>query len=140
MRTNPFGSRRQYFFGLAGAAGTIILNTACRNSNSEKATEAGKDEKKDVKEENVSPAEDLMREHGVLDRVLLIYEEFSGASIRPKMSIRRRCGMRPGLSANSSRTTTRNWKKITCSRVLRSPANSWILCESCGISTKLGGS
>jgi len=28
------------------------------------------------KEEEVSPAEDLMREHGLLNRVLLIYEEF----------------------------------------------------------------
>ena len=29
------------------------------------------------KEENISPAEDLMREHGILSRVLLIYEEIS---------------------------------------------------------------
>jgi hypothetical protein len=29
----------------------------------------------DKKEEEVSPAEDLMREHGVLNRVLLIYDE-----------------------------------------------------------------
>ena len=29
-------------------------------------------------EEEVSPAEDLMREHGVLDRVLLVYEEAAG--------------------------------------------------------------
>src|SRR5207247_2398720 len=32
-------------------------------------------EKSDEKEEEVSPAEDLMREHGVLKRVLLIYGE-----------------------------------------------------------------
>jgi len=29
---------------------------------------------KDDKEEAVTPPEDLMREHGVLDRVLLVYE------------------------------------------------------------------
>jgi hypothetical protein len=32
-------------------------------------------EKKESKEEEISPVEDLMREHGVLRRVLLIYEE-----------------------------------------------------------------
>ena len=32
-------------------------------------------EKKNEEEEEVSPAEDLMREHGVLKRVLLIYGE-----------------------------------------------------------------
>ena len=36
---------------------------------------AGNDKKKDETEEEVSPAEDLMREHGVLKRVLLIYGE-----------------------------------------------------------------
>src|SRR5205085_3529255 len=33
------------------------------------------DKKKDQPEEEVAAAEDLMREHGVLNRVLLIYEE-----------------------------------------------------------------
>src|SRR5947209_989054 len=33
------------------------------------------DEKKNKPEEEVGAAEDLMREHGVLNRVLLIYEE-----------------------------------------------------------------
>jgi hemerythrin-like domain-containing protein len=33
------------------------------------------DDKKDKPEEEVAAAEDLMREHGVLNRVLLIYEE-----------------------------------------------------------------
>ena len=36
---------------------------------------AGSDKRKEEGEEEVSPAEDLMREHGVLKRVLLIYEE-----------------------------------------------------------------
>jgi hemerythrin-like domain-containing protein len=34
----------------------------------------GKEKKNDDPEEEVTPPEDLMREHGVLDRVLLIYE------------------------------------------------------------------
>ena len=34
-----------------------------------------KDGKKDKPEEEVGAAEDLMREHGVLNRILLIYEE-----------------------------------------------------------------
>jgi len=33
-----------------------------------------------VEGEEVSPAEDLMREHGVLKRVLLVYGEASGGS------------------------------------------------------------
>ena len=37
--------------------------------------------------ENVTPPEDLMREHGVLDRVLLIYE--AEGSRPTKISIRR---------------------------------------------------
>jgi hemerythrin-like domain-containing protein len=36
---------------------------------------AGNDQRKEEGEEEVSPAEDLMREHGVLKRVLLIYGE-----------------------------------------------------------------
>ena len=37
--------------------------------------DAGNDKGKEEGEEEVSPAEDLMREHGVLKRVLLIYGE-----------------------------------------------------------------
>lgn len=37
--------------------------------------EAGSEEQEKGKEEEVSANEDLMREHGVLDRVLLVYEE-----------------------------------------------------------------
>ena len=44
------------------------------NQHSAKPLEATKDAKKNNTEENVSPAEHLMREDGVLDRVLLIYE------------------------------------------------------------------
>jgi hypothetical protein len=50
--------------GFAGISGVSILGAQ---------QEVDKDEK--GKEEEVSPAEDLMREHGVLKRVLLIYRE-----------------------------------------------------------------
>lgn len=47
----------------SGCAATHPVGTEQKRSSAES------------KEEEVSPAEDLMREHGVLDRVLLIYEE-----------------------------------------------------------------
>lgn len=59
-------SSRRGFLWAAGAAGVTGLTvSAC-----------GDDKKaKDKPEEEVSALEDLMREHGVLNRVLLIYEE-----------------------------------------------------------------
>lgn len=57
---------RRKFFQFAGVIGA----GAVAGSRSLAAVED--------KEENVSPAEDLMREHGVLDRVLLIYDEIIG--------------------------------------------------------------
>ena len=36
---------------------------------------AGKPAKNKKKEPDISPTEDLMREHGLLNRVLLVYEE-----------------------------------------------------------------
>ena len=41
------------------------------------AASKGREEKLEKKDEDVSPAEDLMREHGALDRMLLIYDEIS---------------------------------------------------------------
>ena len=60
------GTRRAFlksgiFMSGAALAGVGVLRAA--------------DREKDKEEEEVSPAEDLMREHGVLKRVLLIYEE-----------------------------------------------------------------
>ena len=59
---------RRAFMAVAGTfgAGLIVLGPA------RIVTAAGKEAKK---EEEISPVEDLMREHGVLRRVLLIYEE-----------------------------------------------------------------
>ncbi len=63
--------RRRIFLIAAGAAGAGALLTAgaCAMANAVKAPARRKGE------EEVSPVEDLMREHGVLRRVLLVYEE-----------------------------------------------------------------
>ena len=61
MREN----RRAFVLGAGGlllGSGAASLLSGCPNPSS-------------GKEEDVSPAEDLMREHGVLNRVLLVYEE-----------------------------------------------------------------
>jgi hemerythrin-like domain-containing protein len=57
-------SRRRF---LQVVAGTGALVSA--------GARVGRAEPEEEEEEEISPAEDLMREHGVLDRVLLIYEE-----------------------------------------------------------------
>jgi hemerythrin-like domain-containing protein len=60
--------------GFLGATGASLLLAACANRpgvRSEGASSEGKGEP----EEDVSPPEDLMREHGALNRILLIYEE-----------------------------------------------------------------
>jgi hemerythrin-like domain-containing protein len=62
--------RRRAFLIAAGTAGAGALLTACAGASSPpgKAPEQ-------KGEEEVSPVEDLMREHGVLRRVLFLYEE-----------------------------------------------------------------
>src|SRR5436309_2067003 len=65
-------------FAFAGAAGLVTLGglwapasaAEQRNRKSKKTSGASHEEA----EESVTPPEDLMREHGVLDRVLLVYE------------------------------------------------------------------
>jgi hypothetical protein len=93
---------------LAGAtlAGAGLLHAAEENEEREKEVEVG-------------PPEDLMREHGVLKRVLLIYGE-----------VLRRLDVKQDLSpealgdalesfAVSSRIITRNSRRTFCSRVLK---------------------
>jgi hemerythrin-like domain-containing protein len=60
------GSRRS-FLGLASGAGVVLLDGGLASARGREGEGAG--------EEDVSPAEDLMREHGALDRLLLIYDE-----------------------------------------------------------------
>jgi hemerythrin-like domain-containing protein len=67
----PSETDRRRFLGAAAAAGTsgLLLGVLPAGAAPEKAPKAGEEE------EDVSPAEDLMREHGVLKRVLLVYDE-----------------------------------------------------------------
>jgi hemerythrin-like domain-containing protein len=66
-------NRRQFLFwtGGVGLAGIGAL-TASADPDDKKSA---KDKKGSQQEEQVSAPEDLMREHGVLNRILLIYEE-----------------------------------------------------------------
>lgn len=63
-------TRRDFLRG-AGTLATVAALTGCSSAGGSKegATPA---EKKEI---DVSPTEDLMREHGVLNRILLIFEE-----------------------------------------------------------------
>lgn len=65
-------ARRQFFGGVVGAV--ALAFSSCARSPS---TESANIERTSLerREEEISPAEDLMREHGVLKRVLLIYGE-----------------------------------------------------------------
>src|SRR4051812_27585828 len=59
---------------LVGAiSGLGALASACGEKPS--ARSAGDAKADDAKDEDVSPPEDLMREHGALNRILLVYEE-----------------------------------------------------------------
>jgi hemerythrin-like domain-containing protein len=57
---------------LAGAAGTgvVLISSAALGAGA-----AAKAENKTEKGEDIPPTEDLMREHGVLRRILLVYDE-----------------------------------------------------------------
>jgi len=69
---------RRNLFRRMGFTGAILLVPGARPGSRPKE-ERGEDE--------VAPAEDLMREHGVLNRVLLVYEE----------CVRRLSGVKPDL-------------------------------------------
>ena len=86
---------------------------------------AGNDKKKDEAEEEVSPAEDLMREHGVLKRVLLIYGKQSGVLMLMRTCRQTPWPIRQKSSAVSLRITMRSWKKIFFFPDLKRRANSW---------------
>jgi hemerythrin-like domain-containing protein len=61
---------RRIFLVTAGSVGAGALLAACASATAAPGKAPGGKEAEDV-----SPAEDLMREHGVLRRVLLLYEE-----------------------------------------------------------------
>jgi hemerythrin-like domain-containing protein len=64
------GNERRHFLLASAAFGVTALSPLAGQVYGD---DKAKDEKKD--EEEVGAAEDLMREHGVLNRILLIYEE-----------------------------------------------------------------
>jgi hemerythrin-like domain-containing protein len=72
---NMMTQRRQFLMGTAtlGAAGLAAVGLAVWGK--EPSQVAGGEKAEPKKAGEVSPVEDLMREHGVLKRVLLIYEE-----------------------------------------------------------------
>ena len=67
MLDNP--STRRGFLRTTSIAGVSMLSPIAL------AQQKPEDKEKDKSEEKISPAEDLMREHGVLNRILLIYDE-----------------------------------------------------------------
>jgi hemerythrin-like domain-containing protein len=75
MNKGPDSDRRS-FLGVAGKIGTGLIAGASVSVIALAQDKKGKGGKKDDKPEDVGPTEDLMREHGVLNRVLLIYDHF----------------------------------------------------------------
>src|SRR6266516_2283965 len=57
------------------AAAVLGIGTLGLSAGQARGDDKRKEDKKDQPEEEVGAAEDLMREHGVLNRILLIYEE-----------------------------------------------------------------
>jgi hemerythrin-like domain-containing protein len=72
MKNETDGDRRE-FMRWAAIVGPSIVLSGCATTDSKRPEQTSSSVGSE--EEEVSPAEDLMREHGVLDRVLLIYEE-----------------------------------------------------------------
>ena len=71
------GSTRREFVRRAALTGGLVLGGLTGRSGAAEPANAGKkSEAPGQAEEDVSPPEDLMREHGALNRILLIYEEF----------------------------------------------------------------
>jgi len=66
--------KKSAFAAASGLVG-VKLFTACKpRAENEQGVKEEEHKEREEKEEEVSPAEDLMREHGVLNRILLIYD------------------------------------------------------------------
>lgn len=70
-------SRRQFLLstGALGVTGVMSLATAALSADPAKDSPKRDEKKPKPEEAEVSAPEDLMREHGLLNRILLIYEE-----------------------------------------------------------------
>lgn len=71
MGNDMLSDRRSFLLKAAPFAGGLAMATPLLAAGKEK-----KGDKDKEKEEDVGPTEDLMREHGVLNRVLLVYDHF----------------------------------------------------------------
>lgn len=79
----PNDRTRRGFLGVSASLGLGVIAAGCASQNGGARQERGErppesDNARDDEragEEEVSPAEDLMREHGVLKRVLMVYRE-----------------------------------------------------------------
>jgi hemerythrin-like domain-containing protein len=68
-------ARRKWLVGLSGISAAALL-TSCYKAGTLEPREAGREEEHEDKEAGeVTATEDLMREHGVLRRALLVYHE-----------------------------------------------------------------
>ena len=76
MSWNEASSRREFVQKAALAGGLVLGGLAGRTRAAESPSPGKKADGPGQAEEDVSPPEDLMREHGALNRILLIYEEF----------------------------------------------------------------
>ncbi len=102
-------TRRQFLWAGTAAAGGLLAAGVVR------ADEPAENRAANTAED-VSPAEDLMREHGVLRRLLLVYEEVDRRIAEAKPSSRSCSAMPPTSSAISSKTITNARKRTTSSR------------------------
>jgi hemerythrin-like domain-containing protein len=71
LRNDTDSSRRGFLVRTAQFSGGAALATTLAFADEKKG-----EKKKGGEEEDVGPTEDLMREHGVLNRVLLVYDHF----------------------------------------------------------------
>jgi hemerythrin-like domain-containing protein len=67
--------RRQFIQTTASAAGLVLAGCAAAAASGGNSTESPKDDGRE--EAEVTPGEDLMQEHGILERILLVYDEAS---------------------------------------------------------------
>jgi hemerythrin-like domain-containing protein len=72
-RASADEKRRSFVFDVAGGAVGLLVAGCAGTSGAATPPRNAHDGKEE--EEKVSPVEDLMREHGLLNRVLLVYEE-----------------------------------------------------------------
>ncbi|HVN77846.1 MAG TPA: hemerythrin domain-containing protein [Terriglobia bacterium] len=74
MNKHDREQRRNILWGMTAAASGFVISS-CSGHREETGGVEKAEGTKEESEEEVSPAEDLMREHGILKRVILVYRE-----------------------------------------------------------------